>query len=134
MAKLRVLIDTSFIVALINQRDQYHQQAVALADRYDGSHLLVTDGVLLEVGNALARGYRAEAIQVIEELIASEDVQIVHLTADLFAQAFQLYRSRLDKTWGLVDCLSFVVMQTQDVQVVLTFDQHFAQAGFQILA
>ncbi len=33
MAATRVFVDTLFVVALINQRDQYHQQALRLAAR-----------------------------------------------------------------------------------------------------
>lgn len=51
----QIFVDTLFVVALINQRDQYHQQASELADRFEGHPLLVTDAVLLEIGNALSR-------------------------------------------------------------------------------
>jgi uncharacterized protein len=131
---IQIFIDTSFIVALINERDQYHARAVKLADRYDGRSLIVTDAVLLEVGNALSRGYKLEAIQVIEGLLSSEDVEVVNLTPELFGQAFQLYKTRQDKAWGLVDCISFMVMQNRNIDTSLTFDQHFVQAGFQALS
>ena len=58
---------------------------------------------------------------------------IVPLTNDLYAQALILYRSRIDKEWGLVDCLSFVVMRERMLTEALTADQHFEQAGFQAL-
>jgi predicted nucleic acid-binding protein len=32
-----------------------------------------------------------------------------------------------------VDCISFVVMQELELTEVLTFDQHFTQAGFNVL-
>jgi uncharacterized protein len=128
----QIFVDTSFIVALINERDQYHEQAVELADRYDGQALILTDSILLEVANALSRGYKQEAIQVIEEFLSSEDVEIVHVTIELFQQGFELYKTRQDKTWGLVDCISFVVMHDRNLSIALTFDQHFLQAGFQI--
>lgn len=131
MPTIQIFIDTSFNVALINERDQYHARAVKLADQYDGQSLVVTDVVLLEVGNALSRGYKLEAIQVLEGLLSSEDVEVVHLTPELFGQAFQLYKTRQDKAWGLVDCISFVVMQNHYIDTSLTFDHHFVQAGFQ---
>jgi predicted nucleic acid-binding protein len=53
----RIFIDTLFVIALINRRDQYHQQALDLAEQFEGAPLLVTDAVFLEIGNALARSY-----------------------------------------------------------------------------
>ncbi len=46
------------MIVLFNRRDQYHDQAVALADQFESSPLLVTDAVLLEIGHALARNYK----------------------------------------------------------------------------
>jgi uncharacterized protein len=133
LTAIQIFVDTSFVVALINERDQYHERALELADRYDGQLLIVTDVVLLEIANALARGYKTEAVQVIEDLISSDDVEVVRLSSELFNQAFELYKTCQDKTWGLVDCISFIVMQSRNIRTALTFDQYFVQAGFQAL-
>jgi predicted nucleic acid-binding protein len=106
----KAFLDTGFVIALINERDQYHQQALDLADLYEQYLLVITDAVFLEIANALARNYKQEAIQVIEELTSSENVEIVRLTPELFERAFDLYKKRQDKSWGLVDCLSFIIM------------------------
>jgi len=129
----RIFVDTLFVIALINRRDQYHQQAIEFADQFDGHPLLVTDAVLLEVGNALARSYKQEAVEIIEQFLSAEEVEVVHLTPRLFEQAFALYKTHQDKAWGLVDCLSFIVRREAGVSQALTFDHHFAQAGFQAL-
>jgi len=129
----RIFIDTLFVIALINRRDQYHQQALDLAEQFEGHPLLVTDAVLLEIGNALARSYKQEAIETIEQFLTAEEVDVVHLTPRLFAQGFTLYKSHQDKAWGVVDCISFIVMREAGVNRALTFDQHFVQAGFQAL-
>ncbi|MBA3945045.1 MAG: type II toxin-antitoxin system VapC family toxin [Herpetosiphonaceae bacterium] len=128
-----IFVDTLFVVALINTRDQYHSQAVALADKLEGFPLLITDAVLLEIGNALARNYKQEAVAIIEEFITSDEVEISHLSRDVFERAFDLYRAFQDKAGGLVDCISFVVMGDAGITEALTFDQHFVQAGFQAL-
>lgn len=127
----RIFVDTAFVIALINRRDQYHHQASELADRLEGYPLLVTDAVLLEIGNALARAYKQEAIEIIEHFLASEEVEIVRLTPQLFEQAFALYKQYRDKEWSLVDCISFVVMREASVNQALTFDRNFIQAGFE---
>ena len=41
-----------------------------------------------------------------------------------------LYEARMDKEWGLVDCLSFHVMWDRGLTKALTSDEHFEQAGF----
>jgi predicted nucleic acid-binding protein len=129
----KAFIDTLFVVALINQRDQYHKRAAELSASYEGRRFLTTDVVLLEIGNALARQYREQAVQVIEDFLSSEDVELVRLTPEFFDQAFALYRTHEDKEWGLIDCVSFVVMRQAEIQDALTFDQHFVQAGFRAL-
>ena len=126
-------IDTLFVVALINQRDQYHGRAAELAASHDGQQFLITDAVLLEIGNALARKYRQEAAEVVEDFLCSGDVEVVYLTPALFQEAFALYKAHDDKEWGLIDCVSFVVMRQAGIQDALTFDQHFVQAGFRAL-
>jgi uncharacterized protein len=128
-----IFVDTFFVVALINKRDQYHQQATELADRFEGYPLLTTDAVLLEIGNALGRNYKKEAVEVIEHFLVSDDVKVVSLTPQLFHRAFRRYKNYQDQQWGLVDCISFEVMEEESVREALTCDRHFAQAGFQVL-
>lgn len=41
-----------------------------------------------------------------------------------------LYRSHSNKEWSLVACVSFAVMRELGITHALTFDHHFAQAGF----
>jgi len=123
-------VDTSFVIAVVNRRDQHHAEAVGLADLYDGEPLVTTEAVLLEIGNALAKQYRAEAVAMIEDFLESEEVTVVRIEKGLFERGFALYKTYLDKTWGLIDCLSFVVMQERGIVDVLTTDDDFRQAGF----
>lgn len=129
----KTFIDTVFVVALINQRDQYHERAAELAESFEARRFLITDALLLEIGNALARNFRPQAAEVIEYFLSSGDVEVVRLTPDLFDEAFALYQAHRDKEWGLTDCVSFVAMRRAGIQEAMTFDQHFVQAGFRAL-
>ena len=122
-------VDTSFVIALVNQRDQHHLRALDLSSQFERRPLLTTDAVLLEIGNALAKNFREASIQVIDDFLTSSKIQIVHLYPDLFHKAFSLYRSRLDQTWGLIDCVSFILMREAGIVESLTADKHFEQAG-----
>jgi uncharacterized protein len=129
----RLFIDTSFVIALLNEKDLDHRYAVDLSLLYEGFPTLITDSVLLEIGNSLARRFRQEAIQTINSFLLSGETEIIRLTPDLFDKAFLLYRLHKDKTWGLVDCVSFFVMKDRGVSDALTSDKHFQQAGFNAL-
>jgi predicted nucleic acid-binding protein len=129
----KLFVDSGFVIALINQADQLHPQALDLAARYEGRPLVVTDAVLLEIGNALARSYRQEAVAVIESFLTADHVEVVGLTPERFARALARYKTHRDKEWSLVDCISFEVMEQRGIRAALAFDRHFIQAGFEAL-
>lgn len=129
----KIFIDTQYVAALVNERDQFHQQAVKLANKFDGNPLITTDAVLIEIGNALSRKFRSAAIEVINRFLTSDDVEIVRTSPAALSEAFELYQIHDDKSWGMTDCISFVVMRHAGIEKALTHDQHFAQAGFTAL-
>jgi predicted nucleic acid-binding protein len=63
-------------------------------------------------------------------LIALSNTTVIPFTSEGMSRAFSLFKRRKDKTWGMVDCYSFVVMKKRRVRHALTFDDHFRQAGF----
>ena len=131
-----IFLDTSFAIALSAITDQNHARAVELAEQIEAqnSHLVTTQAILLEIGNALSKQrYRTAAIQLLESLESDPNVEIVPLTNELYDAAFQLFRSRQDKEWGLVDCILCIVMQNRGITDVLTADEHFNQMGFRAL-
>ncbi len=128
-----IFLDSSYVIALVNERDQYHEQAMKLARELGIQYLVTTDAVLLEVGNSLARSFKSKAIAVIEEFLASDEVRVVSVDISLFQNGFDLYKAYQDKAWGLVDCISFIVMREYGIIDALTADTHFEQAGFNIL-
>jgi uncharacterized protein len=131
-----VFLDTSFAIALSSVTDQNHVQAVKLANQIetDRTRLVTTQAILLEIGNALSKQkYRAAAIQLLEALETDPSVEVVLLTHSLYKLAFDLFKQREDKEWGLVDCISFIVMQDRGISDALTADTHFQQAGFRAL-
>ncbi|WP_224411116.1 type II toxin-antitoxin system VapC family toxin [Oscillatoria salina] len=133
---IEVFLDTSFAIALSSITDRHHARAVQLSHQLEASkaRLVTTQAILLEIGNALSQSkYRRGAILLLESLQADPNVEIVLLTENLYIAALKLFKQRQDKEWGLVDCLSFVVMQNRGITDALTADRHFQQAGFRAL-
>jgi uncharacterized protein len=128
-----LFIDTGYVIALINANDRYHQSALIWAKTYDRHPVITTDAVLLEIGNALSRVARSEAAEIINYFQTAPEATVIPLNPQLFASAMHLYTKYQDKTWGLVDCLSFVVMEERKLSTALSFDRHFIQAGFALV-
>jgi uncharacterized protein len=130
----RLFLDTAFIQALLNPRDDYHTQAKSLFPRIrTATEVWITEAIFAEVGNALSAFNRNAAVQFIQQCYRTDNIRVVSINTELLMEALVLYQSRSDKTWGLTDCISFVVMQQQNLKDALTADRHFVQAGFRAL-
>ena len=89
--------------------------------------------MLLEIENALSKDFRREANAVIKVLRTSPRVEIVQINERLLDKGLEIYEKYQDKRWGLVDCVSFIVMGERGLTEVLTFDTDFAAAGFTVV-
>jgi uncharacterized protein len=130
---MKVFGDTVYFIALLSTGDRWHAQAVAISRQSPG-HLLTTEWVLTEVGNAFSRpAARQKFVRLLNILREQSDVELLPSTSDLFQRGTEFFSARPDKEWSLTDCISFVAMSERDITDALTSDHHFEQAGFRIL-
>ena len=136
MKQVLVFADTAAFLALANRRDALHQQAKEVRDLIvrEGRTVLTTDWVLAEFLNAMQRPpARSLAIRMVEQLRQSRRTEILPASAEDWQKGYDLYQSRLDKAWSLVDCISMRICQERSVQEVFTSDRNFEQAGYVLL-
>ncbi len=128
-----VFADSFHFLALLNADDPAHERAV-LALSQQSRNLVLTDCVLLELGDALCDPKdHADFLALYQALSSSPQVKIIRLTPVLLERGLQRLRERPDKDWPLTDCISFVVMEDEGIREALTGDRHFEQAGFTAL-
>ncbi len=126
-------VDTSFVLAIVSEKDELHEKAKDLVEIYGMYSWLTTDLVLYEVANSLARNAKPQAQKIISDFLEADGIEIVYASPALFRKSFAFYCKYADKTWGLVDCVSFVIMRENNITDALTNDKHFQQAGFYAL-
>lgn len=83
-------LDTAYVYARVNVRDQWHQQAVQWEERLSTSRrpLVTSEFVLVEIADGLAAvKFRLQAAAIIAALQASLLVEIVPATSTLFEAA-----------------------------------------------
>jgi predicted nucleic acid-binding protein len=121
---------------VVNADDHWHAKAESVWTALTASSVshVTTSLVLIELADGLSRiQYRPLALQIIDALHASQRVRIVQSDIALEARAWQLFRQRNDKTWGMTDCVSMTLMADLEIEDAFTADHHFQQAGFNIL-
>ena len=105
----KVFVDTAAWLALVNQDDDLHVQAIQVKNglQADKSFLITTDFIFLKVADALATlKFRRNTITYIQRLRELVSLRVLPVSEVLYTQGWQLYCQRLDKDWGLTDCIS----------------------------
>ncbi len=131
-----VFVDTAYLVALLNRRDRFHAVAKDLAKAWarDETALATNDAVLIEFANFFSRSpLRPKAIAWIGHIRSDSGWNTIGLSQDLLSRAENRFARHADKYWSLTDCLSMENMLDLDARLAATTDNHFAQAGFEVL-
>ena len=128
-----VFADTSYFLAFLGDKDQYHQRAIAWT-RVLRAPVVTTEYVVIEVGNSLTKGDdRAVFVDFYRELRDQAKLEVIPASTELQDQGAKLFAKRLDKEWSLTDCISFVVMSDRHLYDALSTDRDFEEAGFRAL-
>ncbi len=130
-----MFVDTSGWGNLYIPTENYHSQAVQCFQqaRQQRQTLITTNYIITELVallNSPLQVSRPRVFEIVDSIKAASFVQVIHISSEMDFSAWELCKSRADKTWSLVDCSSFIVMQQLNIRKALTTDRHFEQAGF----
>ena len=125
--------DTSFYQALLNQKDNEHDNVKQVSTVYRGK-VVTSEYVLCELGALMSHGHlRQIFMELVKGLESAPHVEIIHSSHRYFEAGLALFVERPDKEWSLTDCISFALMQERNITDALTCDHHFEQAGFRTM-
>ena len=126
-----LFVDTSFLYAALDRRDDRHEDAVAVFGEAGGEGLLTTSHVLGESWTLTRRrlGHRA-AVSLLEAVRQSRLYTIVTPGQRLEERAFAWLHDHDEREYSFVDAVSFVTMRDRSVDTALAFDADFEAAGF----
>jgi predicted nucleic acid-binding protein len=129
---MNAFVDTSYYIARVMPRDQWHAKAVRAVRPGIGfitSALIVNETISL----LQARGLFSAAIAFLQEARANKDVLIIYPDAALQTEAWDLFARWGGAGANAIDCVSFAIMRKLSIKKAFTFDEHFHTAGFDIL-
>jgi predicted nucleic acid-binding protein len=131
-----VFADTGYWVAKINPLDQWNERAIAAEYEIGIVNLVTSEQVIIEVLNYFSNfsaKTKKTALDVMQAVLASDEIEVAGQTNETLAAGFALYGKRIDKGYSLTDCISMNLMREREISDVLTGDKHFRQEGFNVL-
>ncbi|OIO88425.1 MAG: hypothetical protein AUK03_16240 [Anaerolineae bacterium CG2_30_64_16] len=131
-----VFVDAGAWIAVINQRDEYHAEAVAFHERLlREKRPLVTTNLVIAEAYAIIRRYSGyhPAIGFLDSIRQSSRLTRIYSDAVLEVEAEKTLRRYTDQDFSLADAVSFLIMQQHHITEAFAFDSHFATAGFVVV-
>jgi predicted nucleic acid-binding protein len=128
-----LFIDTGAFYALADRTDPAHKRARTFFEECN-STLIATDFIFAETMSLITKRLSKKiAVSIGEGIRGSQRFRFEETTPDVREQAWRLFSGHRDKDYDLIDCISFLTMESLGMQDVFGFDRHFVQYGFRLL-
>lgn len=126
-----VYIDTSAFYAIMDRSDGHHDQArhiwLNLVENENSLH--TSNYVVVETTALLQNRLGFEAANLWYQNVMGI-VDILWVDCAVHQTAYELWLGLGRRKLSLVDCVSFVIMRSYDIETVFGFDGHFSEQGF----
>ncbi len=129
-----IFVDTSFWVAVRNDRDGQHATADSLLAVIGDQPLITSNHVRGETWTFLRRKVgHAGAMGFLDLLRRSPRLQVVPIDDELEERAWSWLGKHDERSYSFVDATSFALMRSMKIKDALAFDGDFSSAGFREL-
>jgi len=129
---MRVFVDTSAFLAVLNADDSNHETAKAVWENLLRSRtsLFTTSYVLVETYALIQHRLGIEAVRTFHEDIEPL-LNIEWIDSSLHSMGTSVVLGANRRRLSLVDTVSFVAMRKLGIKKAFAFDQHFTEQGFE---
>ncbi len=118
-----IFIDSSYFIAIVDKRDQWHQKALELSNYLENKDIVVSSfiisEVLTEIGNRSGGKVAYDLFHYFED-----SCRVVHIDKDLLTESVDVFR-KYDGTLSLADASSIVIMKNMKISEIVSFDSDF---------
>lgn len=123
-----IILDTSFIVAFYNTRDENHKKAVKLMkDIIKGKYgnLYISDYIFDESVTVIFIRLKSlsRTIKICETIRKS--ARMVEVGKRIFEDAWKLFKTQRKTAFSFTDCTTLSIMKEKGIKNIATFDEDF---------
>jgi hypothetical protein len=131
---VKLLADTSALLALALRDDRNHAAAVAFVRQAPQARFVLTELILFELATRLrVHAGAAQAVAVAGSLLESRRYEVLFIGADVVRGALARMARFADKRLSLTDCASFELMERLGLSAAFSFDRDFRDCGYRTL-
>ena len=132
---MEIFIDTGGFKAVIDPKDDFHQKAVVIWQRFKKEKAaLITSNYVLDETFTLLRARCGVKTALRFKKILSQSgrvIKIIRVTVKDEAAAWQWFIKDWSKL-SFTDCVSLALAKRLGIKKVFSFDRHFARAGMKL--
>lgn len=132
---MAIFLDAGYFIALYNDNDVHHQNAVSVANRINSNEFgqpITSDYVFDESVSVTLRKFGKEKAQLLGKQIL-ESVFIVQCDRHLFDAALEKFNSSKEP-FSFTDCISQAIMDLVQIKFIATFDRMFEKLDVEVVS
>ena len=117
-----IYVDASFIIALVIEKDQWHQRALELLPKLKSEDKFITEAMIIESLNLIGSCLGGKVGYSIFKYIA--DNFTIYKSETLIEESMHFFL-KYDGTLSLADCTAINTMKELVITEILSFDDDF---------
>lgn len=118
-----IFVDSSYFIAIVDKRDQWHKKALKLSNNFKNKSVVVSSFIISEVITEIGKRSGGKAGYNLYNYF-EDSCDIVHIDKDRLAESMEVFL-KYDGTLSLADASSIVVMDMLEIKEIVSFDSDF---------
>lgn len=121
-----IFLDTSFIIAYYNSRDQNHSKAELIMKKIlnEENDIIINDYIFDECANVLLIRLKnfSKVIKICEDL---RKLRVINVNEFLFEEAWEIFKKQDKTNLSFTDSTILSTMKNRKIKNLVTFDKDF---------
>ncbi|MBI4918880.1 PIN domain-containing protein [archaeon] len=122
---MKVFLDASFLYALVNKRDIFHEKASKMVEKLSSKecHVITTDYTFDEAVTVLSRKADKKTALRLGGMLLESNIILLNVNQKVFQTAWKYFHGEWN--FSFTDCTILAFMRIFGINKIATFDQEF---------
>lgn len=118
-----ILVDSNYLISLINNKDKNHKRAKQLASKVDKEEKIIPLLMVSEAVTSIGSRKKGKIAKLLYDTII-DNFEIHYPTPNEIETAMECVL-KYDGTLALADCLAITIMKKREITEIISFDDDF---------